>query len=311
MPGFDARTGYAAQGATFEFVLADGDQTFVWRIDDYPWERNRWNFHPEIEIHLIRSGSGIAFVGDSIADFEPGYLAIVGPNLPHDWVTPLAPGQRLEGRDLVIQFHPDKLRAGAAVFPELGQLEGFLARTARGLRFHGETRRRAAEMIEAMGATTGPRRLAALLELLDLLARSREYEVLSSTVVSPAAGGGSVNVLQAAMDYIFANFNTDISLSDVAARIGMSDSTFSRFFQKYSGTSFTNHLNALRIWQACRLLAETSRPVTDICFEVGYHNISNFNRVFRRHHNMTPSSYRQLTRHRHGSAEASLRSGAP
>jgi hypothetical protein len=38
----------------FEQVLTAENETFLWRIDDYPWARFVWNFHPEFEIHLIR-----------------------------------------------------------------------------------------------------------------------------------------------------------------------------------------------------------------------------------------------------------------
>ncbi len=64
----------------------------------------------------------------------------------------------------------------------------------------------------------------------------------------------------------------------------MSESAFSRFFQRSTGNTFTNHLVELRLWQACKLLAETTDPITDICFEVGFRNISNFNRLFLRRH---------------------------
>jgi len=40
----------------FEHIVTNANETFLWRADDYPWERNAWNYHPEIEIHL----SGIA-----------------------------------------------------------------------------------------------------------------------------------------------------------------------------------------------------------------------------------------------------------
>ncbi len=71
----------------FEHVMTEPSKSFLWRLDDYPWGRNVWNFHPEYEIHLIRNASGVALVGDHIGPFEPGYLAVVGSGLPHDWVT--------------------------------------------------------------------------------------------------------------------------------------------------------------------------------------------------------------------------------
>jgi AraC-like DNA-binding protein len=51
----------------------------------------------------------------------------------------------------------------------------------------------------------------------------------------------------------------------------------------------------LRIGRACKLLSNTRRPVTEICFEVGYANISNFNRHFRKERGVTPSQYKRLS----------------
>jgi hypothetical protein len=52
----------------FEQVLTAENETFLWRIDDYPWARSVWNFHPEFEIHLIRKSIGTVFIGDYIGD---------------------------------------------------------------------------------------------------------------------------------------------------------------------------------------------------------------------------------------------------
>ncbi len=127
----------------FERVITGESETFLWRCDDYPWERNVWNVHPEVEIHLVRNASGVVLVGDHIGPFEPGHLAMVGGGLPHDWVTPIRPGEVIPGRDIVVQFHPDRLRSAAALLPEMAEIDGLLADAERGLAFHGETRREA------------------------------------------------------------------------------------------------------------------------------------------------------------------------
>lgn len=85
--------------------------------------------------------------------------------------------------------------------------------------------------------------------------------------------------MQQVFAYIFANLSEDIRLPDMARMVGMSDSSFSRFFKKNNGNSFIDQVNKLRIWKAEQLLTDTSMPITDICFEVGYRNLSNFNRV--------------------------------
>ena len=285
---------WASSPPTFEHIITGIDESFLWRLDDYPWERNVWNFHPEFEIHLIRKGAGVAFVGDHIGAFSANYLTVIGSNLPHDWVTMTAPGEVIEGRDIVLQFHPDRIREATRLLPEFAQLEDFFVRAQRGLVFHGDTLVKGGDLVERMGEARGIARLVMFLQLLDLLANTTECETLSSPEYSPKLDAGTLDALQRALVFIYRNFATDIRLSDVAGLAGMSESAFSRFFKKNTGNTFTDHVNKLRIWQACKLLAESDMPVTDICFEVGYMNISNFNRTFLRQHRMTPSAYRRL-----------------
>ena len=240
----------------------------------------------------------MTFVGDHIGEFYPGYLTVVGPNLPHDWVTATEPGEIIQGRDVVIQFDPARLRAIAEGMPEFNQLEDFFRRSERGLVFTGTTRKDGAELIERMGSLKGFARLSVFIGLLDLLSSSNEYEILSSQEFAPKLNAETLDVLQRSLIYIFEHLASDIHIGEVAELAGMSESAFSRFFKKNTGNSFTDHVNKLRIWQACKLLSETDMPITDICFEVGYLNISNFNRTFLRQHKVTPSFYRKLASQR-------------
>ncbi len=297
MMGNDALATKAA-APHFEHIVTAATESFLWRLDDYPWARNVWNFHPECEIHLIRNASGVALVGDHIGEFGPGYLAVVGSNLPHDWVTPVGPGERIAGRDIVLQFCPERLRGVGRHLPEFAQLDGFLNRCQRGLAFHGSAAREGAELLERMGGLDGFSRLSLFMRLIDLLSSTCEYDVLSSPHFQPDLGGERLDTLQRALSFLFKNYTSDLRLKEVAAQAGMSESAFSRFFQRSTGNTFTNHLVELRLWQACKLLAETTDPITDICFEVGFRNISNFNRLFLRRHRITPSAYRRLSRKR-------------
>ena len=284
--------------ARFEYVLTGADETFLWSRDDYPWERNVWNFHPEVEIHYIPNASGVVLAGDHVGAFTPGHISLIGSNLPHDWVTPLGHGERIPGRDIVVQFLPSKLEQASAFLPELAGLREFFVRAQRGLSFRGRTREKAEALILDMEFQTGSARLATFLSLLSLLRDTDEVDVLSSEAYVPDLSYGSLEALQQVFAYIFANLSEDIRLPDMARMVGMSDSSFSRFFKKNSGNSFTDHVNKLRIWKAGQLLTDTSMPITDICFEVGYHNLSNFNRVFLRHYNLTPTRYRKLSANR-------------
>lgn len=246
-----------------EHVVTDEAESFLWRMDDYPWERNVWNVHPEYEIHLVRNASGVALVGDHIERFEPGYLAIVGSYLPHDWVTPTLPGEVIAGRDIVLQFDPDRVRRVAALLPEFADLGPFLARAQRGLAFHGETRQLLAQDLESMESQRGLDRLAQFLRLLNRMAASDEYRVLCSPDYAPSRDGKAQNAIQHALTYLLQNFTGEIRLSDLSRLLGMSDWAFSRFFRKNTGDTFSDYVSTLRIGRACKLLAESGMPVTD------------------------------------------------
>jgi AraC-like DNA-binding protein len=278
----------------FEQVLTAENETFLWRIDDYPWARSIWNFHPEFEIHLIRKSTGTAFIGDYIGEFSRGHLTIVGGGLPHNWVSHIRAGETVSARDLVVQFDPEKLRKASTYLPEIAALEKFFQLARRGILFFGDTAHNGANALEAIGEAKGLDRLNRFLQILDLLATSHSYKILSSPGFLPDLNSSALDIMQRCTSYICDHMASDLSLPDVAKVAGMTESTFSRFFQKNAGRSFTDYLAELRIGRACRLLAETQQPVSGICYEVGYLNLSNFNRSFLKRRRVTPTRYRDL-----------------
>jgi AraC-like DNA-binding protein len=281
-----------------EHIITSASESFLWLLDDYPREHSVWNVHPEYELHLIRRSSGISFVGDHVGEFHPGYLALVGGDLPHDWVTILQPGEKIFGRDIVLQFGGDRLKEAGALLPELNDLERLLFLSRQGMVFRGQTAERAATMLERLGSAQGFSRLCLFFEILNVLSESVEYDIVSSKGFAPDLDSATMTRLQGVLRFLLQNFTKDIRLPDAARVAGMTESTFSRFFQKNTGNSFTDYLTCLRLCKAGMLLAQTPLPVTHICFESGYANIANFNRRFLETFHVTPSAYRQLARHR-------------
>jgi AraC-like DNA-binding protein len=292
---FDKETAY------FEHITIPPDQSFLWRMDDYPWRRIVWNYHPEFELHLIRYSSGLAYVGDHIGSFDAGQLVLVGSNLPHNWITPFIGDQKLPDRDIVVQFDPDRITRAGADFPEIAALAELFKNAANGLEFFGQTAMRAAATLEEMGKRSGLTALSMLLDLLASLAVSTEYRKLATPqFVNQFRPGSEADRarLDLALDYIQCNFLDRPTCADVARIVAMSESAFSRFFKAQTGNTYSDHLSSLRIWTARKRLAETNAPITDICFDAGFNNISNFNRIFLRAAGMTPSKYRAASRRR-------------
>jgi AraC-like DNA-binding protein len=282
----------------YEPIVPQASDTFLWRCDDYPQSWTVWNQHPECEIHLIRNGQGVVFIGDHIGPFEAGHLTIVGSNLPHDWVTATSPGQTIVGRDIVLQFDPKRIRKAAAELPELSKLDRLFKLSLRGLSFFGQTRQECASLIEAIGSTQGVERLALFLSLLHTLATSKEFDVLSSEAFSPDPDPVVHRTIERILKHLVKNSRRQIRLDELAEMAGMNESAFSRFFKRNTGNTFVKHLTSLRISDSCDLLANTDLPITAVCFEAGYTNISNFNRAFLKHRGITPGRYRRLERQR-------------
>lgn len=291
----DRATLFEHRPAELEVILPEPEHCFRWFEHDYPYALARWNHHPEFEIHLIRQGSGKLVAGDYIGAFSAGHVALIGPDLPHDWIGELAPDEYLSGRDVVLQFDGAALLALRKTLPELGDLHTLFEQARRGLEFTGNTAVEAARLMEAIGSAQGLQRLILFLQLLDTLKRAPRQQVksLASPCYAPTLDARSAERINRAFDYLMRELTGDVRLSEIARQLDMSEPGFSRFFKRNTGHGFIDLMRKFRVQRACRLLLQSEMSVADICFEVGYANLSNFNRHFRIEMNQTPSEYRR------------------
>ena len=282
--------------ATREVIRHLPGESFRWLEHDYPSEIARWNYHPEFEVHLIRSGTGSYIIGDQVGPFGPGHVALIGSGLPHDWMSDLAPDEVIHNRDAVVQFDGDWIDRSAESMPELNEVREILNASGRGIVFSGETALKAAEEIEEVGRHHGLRRLSHVLALLSLLAHAPDDErqfIAREWFASPSGDEGTAAV-DAGLAYIFENLSTRVRMSEAARLALMSEPTFSKYFKKASGLTFSDMVKKLRIANACRLLEQTDRTISTICTSVGYTNLANFNRQFLAEVGVTPSGFRKL-----------------
>ncbi|NHW47845.1 AraC family transcriptional regulator [Paenarthrobacter sp. MSM-2-10-13] len=281
--------------ANREVIPEDPNHSVRWHQHDYPSPVARWNYHPEYEIHLIREGSGKFIVGDHIGTFEAGHVSLIGSGLPHDWVSDLEPGELLHNRDAVIQFDGKWVEQAAVLMPELAEVRPLLEQSARGIEFFGQTAQVAADSIEAMGTSTGLERLHHLLALFATLSRAPEHDrkYLADEWFRPQLDGQAEAVVDIVLEYVFTNHAGSVAMAEAAAMVGMAEPTFSKYFKRATGQNFTDLVRKLRLAHARRLLERSEKPVSDICYEVGFSNLSNFNRQFLREVGETPRQFRQ------------------
>ena len=277
-----------------ELVQVRDDQSFKIWSHGYPFRTVRWHFHPEYELHLVTATSGNRYVGDHIGPFGPGDLVLAGPNLPHNWISDVPLGESVDERCLVLQFTPAFVDRCLSTFPELRFLEPVLAESHRGLRFSPPTSERVGPLMRALLGASGARRVGLLVEVLDLVGHADEREPLASIGFRPDPSAYLSSTMNLALRHIDSNLTGDLNETDLAALAGQSVSTFSRSFRKRTGMTFVQYVNSLRIELACQHLGQPELTVAEICYEVGFNNVSNFNRQFLAVKGMPPSKFRAL-----------------
>lgn len=280
----------------YELIDTQRHDSVLYRQHGFPHPLVRWHYHKEYELHLITHSSGKVFVGDYIGNFYPGNLILTGPNLPHNWISQTGNNESFPERDRVVTFTDEMLQSARQVFPEIGELDVLLQRSRVGIEFLGqETVARATELIKEIAESEGLQRLSSFLALMSLLAEAKEYQLLSSGRYLSVTNEKQQQRVNLAVNYIFDHYNTELSLEEVAEHLDMQPNYFSKFFRQATGRRFIEFVNSLRIARACDMLAHGDLPITDICFDVGFANISNFNRRFHSLKGMTPSEYRKLS----------------
>lgn len=98
--------------------------------------------------------------------------------------------------------------------------------------------------------------------------------------------------LQTAMQFISEHLDEPLNLGEVAACLGMGESTFSRFFAKAAGTSFPAYVRSLRLNRAAAMLIDSDRSVTEVALDAGFATASYLILCFRRQYGMTPAKFR-------------------
>ena len=180
--------------------------------------------------------------------------------------------------------------------PELQRLDGLLRRASRGLEFSGGTAVTGAALLTSLVHSSGPAQISDMFALLGVLADAPDHEcqALASEWLGTSDDSTGNGAVEAGLAYIFDNLTGDIRLSKAAHLAHMSESTFSKYFRRASGMTFSSMVKRLRVAHARRLLDTTDLPATKVAEASGYHNLSNFNRQFLAEVGMTPSAYRKL-----------------
>jgi AraC-like DNA-binding protein len=248
--------------------------------------------HKNFELNFITSGTGRRIVGDNISGFEKGDLVLLGPDLPHCWE--LAPTDEEEiAFCIVTHFSEDIVNSDFFKMPELEKVVDLLRQSERGLRFKIGKHDEIQTALEKMTRLEGLEYYIEMLKVFNFLLQVKDSELLSNPIYSDVVFSKNLEKINKVYEYVFQNIQEGIQLEKAAALLDMAPGSFCRFFKKKTDLTFMEYVKRVRVGMAAKLLAESDKRITQICFESGYNNLANFNYYFKSIMGKTPSEYRK------------------
>ncbi|TKC08534.1 AraC family transcriptional regulator [Pedobacter frigoris] len=260
---------------------------------------NPLHFHKEYEMVLIVKSNGRRIVGDSIENFTEGDLILMGPNLPHVMYNDkeyYAQDSEREVKAIVAHFRLDWLNDSFLNSNETAKVAELLKDINRGIRVYGDAHRKVAKILKELLLDSGLKKIIHLLSILDLLSETNEYECLSSVGYTNHHNLKDVQRINKIYNFIMDNFTEDITLKDAAALANMTIASFCKYFKGRTQKTFTQFVNEVRIGYACKLLYNDHLSISQICFQSGFNNLTNFNRNFKEYTKLNPSDFKKSLR---------------
>jgi AraC-like DNA-binding protein len=279
-----------------EHLPREKGQSFVVKYFDYKYYPTPWHYHPEMEIVLVTESTGKRFIGDDIADFKPGNLALLGPNIPHTYRNDekyYTTGSKLKAKSIVIHFTAESLGNDFLQLPEASALTKLFEQSAYGIEITGKANQSITNKLYDIISATGLKKWMCLVDILQDIANAKKDR--RNITESPYTGFNEKESTRMCnvLNWVVANLESNITLDEAAVVAQMNPNAFSRFFSLRTRKTFSEFVKELRLQKAAKLLIESDMPVTHICFECGYNNISNFNRQFLNYYNMNPVKYKK------------------
>lgn len=249
------------------------------------------HFHPEYELNFIYRGKGVRrIVGDHSDEISDIELVLVGPNLIHGWE--LHKCQCKEIYEITVHIQQDLLNEKMLSRRIFKGIRDMLDRAKHGILFSEESTLKVMPRLMLLPKLNGIQYFLEFVAIMNELADSGGQTLLS-TRASELHDFQNSQSIKRVYDFIQENFHRKISLGEISQLVNMSPVSFNRFIKSRTGKTFINYVNDTRISYATRWLIETEKSISEISYDCGFNNIANFNRVFKRAKNCTPSEFRR------------------
>jgi AraC-like DNA-binding protein len=250
--------------------------------------------HAEYELNFVECAPGVQrIVGDSneiIGDYD--LVLLTSKDLEHVWKQNECISKDI--REITIQFSPDLFFSNFLHKNQFDSIRKMLEKAQRGLCFPMQGILRVYPMLDTLSEEK--QGFFAVIKFMTILyelsLHADEARMLSSSSFAKVKVLSDSRRIQRVQQYIDAHYLEAIRLNTLSELVSMSPTAFSRFFKLHTGRNLSDYIIDIRLGHATRLLVDSSRSVSEICYESGFNNVSNFNRIFKHKKGCSPKDFR-------------------
>lgn len=256
-----------------------------------------WHQHRETELIYMERAYGTFLLGDSLISFDSengdrqSIVFLIGSLLSHSFFHhPDSSSHSRNSNVISVFFNAGTLGEGFFDLPEMKGAKHLLEKSHCAYAVMEDSKQSIASLMEQLCESEGVNRLICFLGILELISKPSNLEqVTGHSAVQRTNGNDRLTEI---IHYIHEHYQTELLVGETAEHFNMSVSAFSSFFKRYTGQTFIEFINRLRISKACERLLAGDEDITSIGFGCGFKNLSNFNRRFKQYKHESPREYR-------------------
>lgn len=250
--------------------------------------------HSVYELNFVENAKGVRrIVGDSqevIGDYD--LCLITSPNLEHVWEQNECYSDDI--REITVQFDfsmSDETLFGRNPYASITRM---MQEAKKGLSFPLQAIMKVYGMLDTLSSVKdGFYAVQQFLTILYELSRCENARTLASSSYAKVTVEDDSRRILKVKNFISKNYMDELRLPELASLAGMSSSAFSRFFKLHTGRNISEYIIDLRLGYAARMLVDTAKSISEIGFDCGFNNLSNFNRIFKKKKGCSPSEFRE------------------
>ena len=257
---------------------------------DYPI-----HIHDVLELNFVAKAAGARrVVGDSsevIGDLD--LVLITSSDLEHMWEQHECKSEDIH--EVTVQFRLYfEMPTSPFRFNSYKSIYRMLVRAKRGLAFPSKAIMLVYHRLVKLSTIEDG--FLAVQEFFSILYELSKFddarELATSSFAKVEVESESKRILKV-KNYIDEHYKDEINLEQLADLVGMTSTSFSRYFKQRTGKNFLEYIIDIRLGHAARMLIDTTDSISEICWRTGFNTLTNFNRLFRKRKGCNPTEFRE------------------